>query len=282
MCVVQNLCAQICAQKKVYALHIFVFGHFCGFVRGEFVCGENFCGVSAEKVFSAGFFSSPWFFCALRETFLGEGGPGGGSGGGPGGQNGQKRAKKGGFWGGPGGGGPKWAVSVPEWYTSGSASTASHSTGWQKSPEYALIRIAAGPPFPGHFPPPGPRAKVTGFWGPFLAHPHKSASLLLFSPPKEVVEDFPHHISDVIITIRGAPACPRAPCNTSATCPTFARTPARRPRQGHGHSAHRAHPAHTPHTPRTHIPTPPRTTFCSCRRGWWEVRSVHQTFIYYY
>ena len=159
-------------------------------MRGEFVHGENFCGESAEKVLCAGFFLSPWFFCALRETFLGGRGGRGGPGGGPGGGGrGGKMAKKGqkrGFLGGVRGGGPKWAVSVPEWYTSGSASTASHSTGWQKSPEYALIRIAAGPLFRAIFPPPpGPRAKVTGFWGPFLAHPHKSASLLLFSPPKE-------------------------------------------------------------------------------------------------
>ena len=69
--------------------------------------GENFCGESAEKVFCAGFFLSPWFFCALRETFLGGGGPGGGPGGGSGGAGGAKwpkKGKKGGFWGGPGGG----------------------------------------------------------------------------------------------------------------------------------------------------------------------------------
>ena len=33
---------------------------------------------------------------------------------------------------------------VPEWYTSGSWANAFDNTGWQKSPEYALIRIAAG------------------------------------------------------------------------------------------------------------------------------------------
>ena len=238
----------------------FCFCIFAEFVRGEFVCGENFCGESAEKVFCAGFFLSPWFFCALRETFLGGGGPGGGvrggGPGGPGGQNGQKRAKKGVF-GGVRGGGPKWAVSVPEWYTSGSASTASHSTGWQKSPEYALIRIAAGPPFPGHFPPPGPPGKSHRFLGPlFGPPPQKRVPPPLFSP-KRVVEDFPHHISDVIITIRGAPACPRAPCNTSATCPTFARTPARRPPSGpRAQCTPRAPRAHPAHTRRTHIPTP--------------------------
>ena len=35
---------------------------------------------------------------------------------------------------------------VPEWYTSGSWANAFDNTGWQKSPEYALIRIAAGAP----------------------------------------------------------------------------------------------------------------------------------------
>ena len=35
---------------------------------------------------------------------------------------------------------------VPEWYTSGSWPNAFDNTGWQKSPEYALIRIAAGAP----------------------------------------------------------------------------------------------------------------------------------------
>ena len=70
--------------------------------------GENFCGVSAEKVFCAGFFSVAVVFCALRETFLGgRGSGGGGLGGGPGGAGGAKwpkKGKKGGFWGGSGGG----------------------------------------------------------------------------------------------------------------------------------------------------------------------------------
>ena len=226
----------------------------CRICARRFVHGENFCGESAEKVFCAGFFLSPCKFYVLRETFLGGEGVRGGSGGGVRGGRGGKMAKKGqkrGFLGGSGGG-PKWAVSVPEWYTSGSASTASHSTGWQKSPEYALIRIAAGPPFPGHFPP-GPPGKSRRFLGAlFGPPPQKRVPPPLFSP-KRVVEDFPHHISDVIITIRGAPACPRAPCNTSATCPTFARTPARRPPSGLPTFCTRA-PAHThrTHTPHTH------------------------------
>ena len=182
MCVVQ-----ICVEKKLCFAHF----TFCAFLR---ICARRIC-VRGEflrrvggKSFLRGIFSVAVVFLCAEGNFSGGRGAGGGVRGGVRGGRGGKMAKKGqkrGFLGGSGGGGPKWAVSVPEWYTSGSASTASHSTGWQKSPEYALIRIAAGPPFPGHFPPPGPRAKVTGFWGPFLAHPHKSASLLLFSPPKE-------------------------------------------------------------------------------------------------
>ena len=223
------------------------------------------------------------FLCAEGNFSGGEGGPGG-SGGGPGGaggQNGQKRAKKGVF-GGVRGGGPKWAVSVPEWYTSGSASTASHSTGWQKSPEYALIRIAAGPPFPGHFPPPGPGQKSPVSGGPFWPTPTKARPSSSFLPQK---------------SRRGLPASHlrrdhhnpwwhrRVLVHRATHLRRVTLLHAHRrgdPRQGHEHSAHRAHPAHTPHTHAAHTSPPPRTTFCSCRRGWWEVRSVHQTLLNYF
>ena len=46
---------------------------------------------------------------------------------------------------------------VPEWYTSGSWANAFDNTGWQKSPEYALIRIAAGAPDLAKSPNPPPR-----------------------------------------------------------------------------------------------------------------------------
>ena len=39
---------------------------------------------------------------------------------------------------------PPGGASLGEWYTTLHLATASHSTGWQKLPEYALIRIAAG------------------------------------------------------------------------------------------------------------------------------------------
>ena len=70
---------------------------------------------------------------------------------------------------------PPGGASLGEWYTTLHLATASHSTGWQKLPEYALIRIPAGggvakvadfrPPSGGPkspifttFPPPAPRA----------------------------------------------------------------------------------------------------------------------------
>ena len=248
----KKICAENCARK--FVRHILVFGHFCGFVRGEFVCGENFCGESAEKVLCAGFFVSPWFFCALRETFLGGGGPGGGGpGGGVRGGRGGKMAKKGqkrGFLGGSGGGGPKWAVSVPEWYTSGSASTASHSTGWQKSPEYALIRIAAGPPFPGHFPPraPGQKSPVSG--APFWPTPTKARPSSSFLPQKSrrglpashLRRD--HHNP----WCTGVSSCTvQHICDVSHFCThTGAETPVR--------ATSTVHTARTPRTPRTHTP----------------------------
>ena len=60
---------------------------------------------------------------------------------------------------------------VPEWYTSGSWANAFDNTGWQKSPEYALIRIAAGAPDLAKSPNPPPD-------GP--GRPRKSRH---FSPP---------------------------------------------------------------------------------------------------
>ena len=187
LCTVQNLCAENLCTEKVLCFAHFVFSPFLRNCARRICARGEFLRRVGGKSFVRGIFSvAVVFLCAEGNFSGGEGGPGG-SGGGPGGAGGAKwpkKGKKGGFWGGPGGG-PKWAVSVPEWYTSGSASTASHSTGWQKSPEYALIRIAAGPLFRAIFPPPGPPGKSHRFLGPLFGHPHKSASLLLFSPPKE-------------------------------------------------------------------------------------------------
>ena len=162
-----------------------------------------------------------------------------------------KKGQKRGFLGGSGGGGPKWAVSVPEWYTSGSASTASHSTGWQKSPEYALIRIAAGPPFPGHFPPraPGQKSPVSG--APFWPTPTKARPSSSFLPQKSrrglpashLRRD--HHNP----WCTGVSSCTvQHICDVSHFCThTGAETPSG-PRAQRTPRAPRAHPAHTPHT----------------------------------
>ena len=75
---------------------------------------------------------------------------------------------------------------VPEWYTSGSWANAFDNTGWQKSPEYALIRIAAGAPDlakSGQIrPPDGPGRKKLPDLAPvsLLLHGLKSCPSLFF------------------------------------------------------------------------------------------------------
>ena len=67
---------------------------------------------------------------------------------------------------------PKKSSRVPEWYTSGSWANAFDNTGWQKSPEYALIRIARrGARFGqiGQIRPDGPTEKSSRIWAPGLA-----------------------------------------------------------------------------------------------------------------
>ena len=138
-------------------------------------------GVCGGKIFSSGMCAEIFLIADVRGDVFGDvrgnSGPkrgAGGAGGGP------KRAKKGQKcpkWpkmaqnGQKGGGARKWpkmAHFVPEWYTSGSGATAFDSTGWQKSPEYALIRIAAGPLFP-----PGTKVADLPKWqkSPILAPP---------------------------------------------------------------------------------------------------------------
>ena len=74
---------------------------------------------------------------------------------------------------------------VPEWYTSGSWANAFDNTGWQKSPEYALIRIAAGAPDlakSGQIRPGRPRRKKLPDLAPvsLLLHGLKSCPELFF------------------------------------------------------------------------------------------------------
>ena len=159
-------------------------------------CSSTLCaGVRRENIFFGDvrgvFFLSP--MCA--GMFSGMGGGIRARKWAPGGPGGPKRAKKGqkcpkwpkmaknGQKGGGAQKGPKMAHFVPEWYTSGSGATAFDSTGWQKSPEYALIRIAAGPLFP-----PGTKVADLPKWqkSPILAPPRKSP----ISPRVAKVADF--------------------------------------------------------------------------------------------
>ena len=184
-------------------------------------------------------------------------------------QNGPKMAKKGGGarkW-------PKMAHFVPEWYTSGSGATAFDSTGWQKSPEYALIRIAAGPLFP-----PGTKVADLPKWqkSPILAPPESRRfrpgwQKSPISPPSEsgassvarsLLEKLSARLSPssqslhgrLLTDSRGGRA--RVAHVTCATV-THAHAPhsLNNPRQGLTISAH--YPAHTPHEPPAHTPRTP-------------------------
>ena len=187
---VRGICAQMCAGEFARILCAEFVRRICApnlcarVVRGEFarsVRRENvrrtFARSVRREIFSCrrcarGFFSVG----DVRGDVFGDGRGNSGPKMGAGGPGGAKRAKKGQKcpkWpkmaqnGQKGGGARKWpkmAHFVPEWYTSGSGATAFDSTGWQKSPEYALIRIAAGPLFP-----PGTKVATLGksatFWG---------------------------------------------------------------------------------------------------------------------
>ena len=169
---VRGICAQMCAGEFARNLcpdfgRRNVRGILCRFVRGSFarsvrrkMFGGHLRGVCGGKIFSSGMCAEIFLIDDVRGDVFGDGRGIRAQKGGPGGPGGPKMAKKGqkcpkwpkmaknGQKGGGAQKGPKMAHFVPEWYTSGSGATAFDSTGWQKSPEYALIRIAAGPLFP--------------------------------------------------------------------------------------------------------------------------------------
>ena len=210
----------------------------------------------------------------------------------PGGPGGPKRAKKGQKcpkWpkmaqnGQKGGGARKWpkmAHFVPEWYTSGSGATAFDSTGWQKSPEYALIRIAAGPLFP-----PGTKVADLPKWqkSPILAPPESRRfrpgwQKSPISPPSEsgassvarsLLEKLSARLSPssqslhgrLLTDSRGGRArVAHVTCATvtHAHAPHSLKTPVRVYDCAHPHTPHTSHP-HTPHTLPTHTPTDTET-----------------------
>ena len=164
-------------------------GEFVQICAGEFCaecaagkCSADICAECAAGIFLFGDVRGSFFSLAdvrgdvfgdVRGEFGSENGRRG-AGGAKKGQKGPKMpkmAQNGPKWPKRGGGARKWpkmAHFVPEWYTSGSGATAFDSTGWQKSPEYALIRIAAGPLFP-----PGTKVADLPKWqkSPILAPP---------------------------------------------------------------------------------------------------------------
>ena len=159
-------------------------------VCGGKMFGGHLRGVCGGKIFSSGMCAEIFLIADVRGDVFGDvrgnSGPKMGAGGAGGAKKGQKgpkmpkMAQNGQKWPKRGGGGaqkgPKMAHFVPEWYTSGSGATAFDSTGWQKSPEYALIRIAAGPLFP-------PRDKSRRF--------AKVAKVADFGPPQKVADFAP-------------------------------------------------------------------------------------------
>ena len=264
--------------------------NLCRFVRGEFarrVVSGMFVdivrGCAAGNIFlstmRAGIFFSRRCARGCFRGWAGEFGSENGRRGGRGGQKGPKRAKN--AQNGPkwpkmakkGGGARKWpkmAHFVPEWYTSGSGATAFDSTGWQKSPEYALIRIAAGPLFP-----PGTKVADLPKWqkSPILAPPESRRfrpgwQKSPISPPSEsgassvarsLLEKLSARLSPssqslhgrLLTDSRGGRArVAHVTCATvtHAHAPHSLKTPVR---------VHDLTPAHTPHEPPTHTPHTP-------------------------
>ena len=130
---------------------------------------------------------------------------------------------------------------VPEWYTSGSWPNAFDNTGWQKSPEYALIRIAAGAPDlakSGQIRPrTAPDGKSSRIWRRFRFcstgwNPVRSCFFLTRA-----------QISDPSTCSRGASSS-ATESDTFCKCAHTSQNTRWNRRQGSGHSAHCAHRAH--------------------------------------
>ena len=182
---------------------------------------------------------------------------------------------------------------VPEWYTSGSWANAFDNTGWQKSPEYALIRIAAG----------APDLAKSGQIRPRTAPDGKSSRIwrrFAFAPRAEILSgavfSWHAHRSPIRRLVPEARRVLRQSPTHSANVRTLRKTLAENRRQGSGHSAHCAHraqpkPTHvhklcTPKHRRAHLcTTAPQlptqvaentSSMCCSFWGRREVRSVHE------
>ena len=149
---------------------------------------------------------------------------------------------------------------VPEWYTSGSWPNAFDNTGWQKSPEYALIRIAAGAPDlakSGQIRPrTAPDGKSSRIWrqGSLLLPRLKSFPELFF--PDDT------HRSPIRRLVPEARRVLRQSPTHSANVRTLRKTLAENRRQGQRHSAHCAHRAQ-PKPTHVHKLCTPETQTCT-------------------
>ena len=140
---------------------------------------------------------------------------------------------------------------VPEWYTSGSWANAFDNTGWQKSPEYALIRIAAGAPDLAKSPNPPPdgpgRPRKSRHFSLRTEKLPDSAPGLAFAPQAEILSGAvfpdPRTTRPSRQTDSEARRVLRQSPTHSANVRTLRKTLAENRRQGQRHSAHRAHRA---------------------------------------
>ena len=159
---------------------------------------------------------------------------------------------------------------VPEWYTSGSWANAFDNTGWQKSPEYALIRIAAGAPDLAKSPNPPPdgpgRPRKSRHFSLRAEKLPDLAPGLAFAPQAEILSGavFPdarttrpsrQTDSEARRVLRQSPT-------HSANVRTLRKTLAENRRQGQRHSAHCAHRAQ-PKPTHVHKLCTPETQTCT-------------------
>ena len=181
---------------------------------------------------------------------------------------------------------------VPEWYTSGSWANAFDNTGWQKSPEYALIRIAAGAPDLAKSPNPPPDGpgrprKSRHFSLRTEKLPDSAQGSLLLPRLKSFPELFFLIRAQLVRVVKRIPRrvefCDRVR-HILQMCAHFAKHSLKTAVRANDIPAHRAHRAHPKHN-RAHLCTPRHNSRhkwqrthrpCVALVGRREVRSVHE------
>ena len=175
---------------------------------------------------------------------------------------------------------------VPEWYTSGSWANAFDNTGWQKSPEYALIRIAAGAPDLAKSPNPPPdgpgRPRKSRHFSLRTEKLPDSAPGLAFAPQAEILSGAvfpdPRTTRPSRQTDSEARRVLRQSPTHSANVRTLRKTLAENRRQGsrtflhtvhtvHNRNTNRAHSVHTAPQLPTQVAENTSSMCCSCWGG---------------